>query len=150
MKEKLLKLIKAVLAVQIFRQIITASICKVFDVGLFYVFDGMSGRFETVWAQVLFATVLARIPSAVLNYFLNRKFVFASDAGIAESMSKFLGVAAVQLFLSWFGTASISKALGATGLFRTGVKLAVDVALFFVSYAVQKFWVFGDRGGKEQ
>ena len=99
MKEKLTKLISSFLAVQIFRQIITASICKVFDVGLFYVFDSMSGRFETVWVQVLFATVLARIPSAVLNYFLNRKFVFASDADVASSMSKFMGVAAVQLFL---------------------------------------------------
>ena len=146
MKEKLTKLISSFLAVQIFRQIITASICKVFDVGLFYVFDSMSGRFETVWVQVLFATVLARIPSAVLNYFLNRKFVFASDADVASSMLKFMGVAAVQLFLSWFGTASISRLLGATGLLRTGVKLAVDVALFFVSYAVQKIWVFKDKG----
>ena len=142
MKEKLRDLIVAVLSVRIFRQIMTASVCKVVDVGLFYVFDGMSGSFDTVWMQVLFATVLARIPSAVLNYFLNRRFVFESDAAVGSSFAKFLGVAAVQLFLSWFGTASISGLLKATGLLRTAVKLAVDVALFFVSYLVQKLWVF--------
>ena len=146
MKEKLRDLAAAFLAVRIFRQIITASICKVVDVGLFYVFDGMSGMLETVWLQVLFATVLARIPSAVLNYFLNRRFVFESDAAVGSSFAKFIGVAAVQLFLSWFGTASLSELFGATGLFRTGIKLAVDVALFFVSYLVQKLWVFtGDE-----
>jgi putative flippase GtrA len=146
MKEKLRDLAAAFLAVRIFRQIITASICKVVDVGLFYVFDGMSGMLETVWLQVLFATVLARIPSAVLNYFLNRRFVFESDAAVGSSFAKFIGVAAVQLFLSWFGTASLSELFSATGLFRTGIKLAVDVALFFVSYLVQKLWVFkGDE-----
>ncbi len=109
--------------------------------GLF-VFHG-SGRLA-----VLGATVCARMLSLVVNFSLNRRFVFENNASRLEAFARYVCLAVPVMLISWLAVYGISCLAAGTGsLGRTLIKLPVDTALFLVSFRVQRKWVFR---GKER
>ena len=132
--------------VPIAKQLLSSLVCAVVDIGLFRLFDAVLPENESNTAvHLFFATAIARVISAVLNYSINRLYVFRSRAGVASSFVKYAMLAAVQMTLSWLGTTGVTMLTGATGLPRTLLKFSVDICLFFLSYFVQKKWVFKSR-----
>jgi putative flippase GtrA len=106
------------------------------DVGMYAGFIFLlSPYFDT--AHVVIATVIARIISSLFNYFVNRKVVFHSKA--RRSLSKYFSLVVVQMATSALLVYLLYL------LFRQGeviLKIIVDSFLFFVSYYVQKRWIF--------
>lgn len=106
------------------------------DVGMYAVFIYLlSPYFDTT--HVIVATVLARIISSLFNYFVNRKVVFHSKA--RRSLSKYFSLVVLQMAISALLVYILFL------LFRQGeviLKIIVDSFLFFVSYYVQKRWIF--------
>ncbi len=92
---------------------------------------------------VLVAMVAARALSASANYLFNRVVVFRSDASRVASFAKYWLLAGAIMLGGYVCTAALSRLFDARGLAVTCIKIVVETALFFVSYGVQKRWIFG-------
>ena len=93
---------------------------------------------------IVIAIVLARISSATVNYLLNRGFVFHEKATAWLSMLRYSTLAVVLLAASAIGSVLLSRVLRGHVVVA---KTAVDLTLFFASFAVQRAWVFLRESG---
>ena len=85
------------------------------------------------------ATVAARILSAFYNYSLNYKVVFQSRGTLFHTLSRYVLLAVVQMGLSAFLVSSLYPFFGGAEVL---VKIPVDVFLFFVSFFIQREFVY--------
>lgn len=92
-----------------------------------------------ILARIAVATVLARIVSSVSNFIINRKYVFNSELSRLKSFPRYLLVCVLIMLLSAALTSSLHLLLGWSD---NTAKLPVDMALFFLSYYLQRKWVF--------
>ena len=99
---------------------------------------GMLRRWE-----ILVSLAVARAASATLNYACNRSFVFRSRTSFAGSFVRYWALVLLIAALSYVLTATLSALLDVRGAPVTVVKVAVESALFILSYRLQKKWVFG-------
>lgn len=91
------------------------------------------------------ANIAARCLSAGLNYTLNRRAVFRSRASVAGSLARYALLAAGILAVNTL----LLQALTALGLPALAAKLLVEGTLFFVSYAVQRRFVFRQEARRD-
>ncbi len=89
------------------------------------------------WLPVGWAYAAARVVSAVANCFVNQRAVF----GAQRSLRAVVRYGALALCVMAAGGLSV-QALSLAGFGGVPVKMCVDAALFFVSYAVQRKVVF--------
>ena len=87
------------------------------------------------------AMVCARFISANYNYLCNRYFVF-NGSGSRNSYWQYWGLACFIGLCSWGATEFITKILGLEGFAITVAKILADFILFFLSYVVQKKFIF--------
>ena len=92
--------------------------------------------------NVLVAICTARISSASINYFYNRRYVFHSDDSKRVSFLKYCMLAMFVMSAGYGCTAVLSELLDANGVAITIIKILVETFLFFFSYQVQRRWVF--------
>ena len=97
-------------------------------------------------AAISSALVVARVISALANYYGNRKLVFSSNSRVGISLVKYSLLAVFVMALSCLGTTLISAIWDVDGYAVAAVKILVDLVLFVVSYQAQKRWVF--KAGK--
>ncbi len=93
----------------------------------------------TIVPRILLATVIARVVSGVINFFLNRRFVFSDKGKIGRSFPRYLCVFFLIMLLSAGLTSSLHIWLGWSD---NTAKIPVDIVLFFLSYYLQRRWVF--------
>ena len=86
------------------------------------------------------ATAAARCVSAMVNYTLNYIVVFHSKRNVTRSLAKFVAVTVVQLVMSAILVSVFVHMFHAAS--EVGTKIRVDVFLFFVSYVIQRKFVF--------
>lgn len=94
-------------------------------------------------SAVVVCTALARAISSFVNFNMNKSLVFGSDGNYGKTMLKYYILCVLQLCVS----AGLVQLLGS--LFSAGeswvltlLKAVVDTCLFFISYRIQKAWVF--------
>lgn len=125
-----------------FRYAFSSLASCIIDLGLFelliLVFANLS-----VNIRLLAATVAARIVSSLFNFAFNKKIVFQSEGKFAKQLVKYYSLCIVQMFLSAFFVIVLDKILGVNHLVE---KIFVDTVLFFVSYHVQRSFIFSDEG----
>lgn len=92
---------------------------------------------------VLYAIMVARVVSATTNYVFNRKLVFRSKASRGVSFLKYWSLVSMVLLIGYSCTAICARIFDAHGFWITFLKIVVETGLFFLSYKVQKKWVFG-------
>lgn len=85
------------------------------------------------------ATVTARIVSAACNYLLNHRAVFRSGADHKKAALRYALLAVLQLALSAGLVTAVHGWLGGSEVL---VKVLVDLVLFFISFQIQREWVF--------
>ncbi len=115
---------------------------SVLDLLLFGFFCGILQNAPGFWGKfsyIVAATVLARIISAVYNFLLNYKVVFHSSENMAATAVKYCLLALVQMFCSAF---LVDLLYGMTGGYEVAVKIPVDVLLFFLSFVIQREFVY--------
>lgn len=83
-----------------------------------------------------FSYILARAVSSFVNYMINRHIVFAN--GKASSVFKYYLLAIVVMSLG-SGVGELLTMIGISGMLS---KILVDVPLFFLSYTVQRKYIF--------
>lgn len=125
----------------IFAFIASSIISCVLDLVLFFVFSLILSKVNPgANANILIATVAARVCSAFCNYTLNRKKVFRS--GNSTSLIRYAVLCVVQLSISAGLVTLFSNLLHAGSFGSTLIKAIVDTLLFLVSYQIQREWVF--------
>lgn len=92
--------------------------------------------------DILISLIVARAVSAGVNYAFNRSLVFHSQTEVAPSAARYAALVVLIAALSYAGTAALSAALDAMGIWITGIKIGVETVLFVLSYRLQKKWVF--------
>ncbi len=124
---------------EIVRFLLSSLSSSVIDLLLFWIFCLLLDSISVFYVAI--ASVLARVMSATYNYLVNYALVFHSKTSHKRSTLRYIALAAVQMSLS---TAAVT---GLTFLLpfapELAVKIPVDVILFFVSYLVQRRFVYG-------
>lgn len=102
------------------------------DYLLFILFNILSG-------SVIFSNITARACSSVLNFSLNRKFVFKSDKSLAASALQYFALA---VFILTVNTALITLLTASVGMNKYIAKIIVEILMFVLSFSVQRLLVF--------
>ena len=136
-----------VLCPTLFRFIFSSIFCTFLDLLLFCVSLQILKRTSlAVVLQITVATYVARAGSAVSNYILNRIGVF----GCKDDGASFLRYLLLCLFLGAGSAAFVSAVTTFFSVNPVCGKILCDTILFFLSYRMQKSWVFqkGTRGNR--
>lgn len=144
------RIYKLILA-HFFRYTLSSLICAGVDTGCFSLLSWLLEKFLHGFILTTAAGVTARIISSMLNFFLNKELVFHSKASTGKALVRYYLLAlpqmAVQILLTqgFYALLSISDRQG--GL-RTLIYVAVMVVLYFISYTIQRSWVFASKKSK--
>ncbi len=113
---------------------------SVVDLALFSLFCHFlrQADFGTV-SYLTAATVMARVLSAVYNYTLNYKVVFQSEGSLKATLSRYVLLALVQMGFSALLVNLLYPLFGGAEVL---VKVPVDVLLFFLSFVIQREFVY--------
>ena len=113
---------------------------SVLDLCLFSIFCALfKSRDLHMLNYITLSTVLARVLSAAYNYMINYKLVFESRGSILKTLSRYVLLAVCQMSLSALLVNIIYPYIGG---FETFVKIPVDIMLFFLSYVIQREFVY--------
>lgn len=119
----------------------SSCFCAVLDVTVFWLFlqafAGLGSRTAVIWQ----ATIAARVSSAAVNYLINKYGVF----GYEKAGRPCVRYVILCLGITGASAASVSWLARLTGGSPAGIKIWCDAGLFFVSYRLQKRWVFSGR-----
>lgn len=112
--------------------------CFLLDYGIFSLLVVFSSGVNQWLYHLFFASVFARICSSIVNFILNYNFVFKCSENIRKSAMKYFTLVVIQMLLSSAGTTALSYLSHAPLI----IKPLVDLALFFLSYFIQKRYIF--------
>lgn len=137
-------IIYSILLGEFLKYICSSLSASVIDIALFSVLAAWIPGTRGIWI----ATVLARIVSSFYNYSVNRKVVFGSGSGMRSSLWRYYALCVVQGACS---AGLVSTFVSLLHVPKTVCKIVVDTILFFISYQIQRRFVFADVSeGKER
>ena len=118
------------------------------DLTLFYIVSLILTRFNLKQSAVIFlATLVARVCSSLFNYKMNKKHVFGHANSF--SMIKYYILCVCQMTISASVVYILSHLLLAHTFASTVIKAITDSCLFFISFRIQKNWVFKRESSKK-
>lgn len=110
-----------------------------------YTFN-VSNAFLSLFLKELCDFLPARILSSILNYWINKKFVFDSKKQKKGSLVRYYALWSVQAVVTALATTGIVSLVGgATGILYFLLTTLVKTVIFFASYLIQKKWVFAEK-----
>lgn len=116
---------------------------SVIDIVMFSIFVWSIGNRLDNNTRVFIATVGARIISSIFNCIFNKKAVFKSNASFKKVLVRYYIVCVIQMSISYLLVSGLSWLFATSAeLLLVIIKIIVDVVLFFISYRVQKAWVY--------
>lgn len=131
----------------IFRFMLSSGLCSLIDLGIFTLINMLTaplfGGNESL--RILVATAAARLISSLVNFTLNRRRVFRSGKNVKRSAARYYILCAAQLIVSALCVRGLSALFGAgAGILQTVIKIVTDTVLFFISFGIQRDWVYAD------
>lgn len=111
------------------------------DLSLFFLLTLVLKKTQMSQTALIFcATAIARVCSSLFNYKVNRSVVFGK--GTTYSIVKYYILCVCQMMVSAGIVSLLSAAFGAGSIASTVLKALTDTCLFFISFRIQKNWVF--------
>lgn len=113
---------------------------SVLDLVLFSIFCYLLKGMQ--WGSITYimaSTVFARILSAVYNYSINYKVVFESKSSVGSTLARYFLLALVQMCCSALLVNFLYPLFGGAEVL---IKIPVDVCLFFISFVIQREFVY--------
>lgn len=90
--------------------------------------------------------IIVRIVSSFFNFNMNKFFAFGTKRNFGRECLKYYLLAIPQAAVSYFIVNSVQDALNVRAPFAaTFVKIVIECAIFFISYFIQKKWVFAEK-----
>ena len=140
------RIYKLILA-HFFRYTISSAVCAVVDTGMFSLLDWLLlGTAAAIHTTVPY--IGARVVSSLLNFFLNQRVVFRSDVKTGQAMVRYYMLAVPQMCAQMLLTNGLYTLLHiseSAALLRTLWYVVVMVCLYFLSYTIQRSWVFASH-----
>lgn len=130
--------IYALLLGEFFRFSLISLSSFVVDMSLFYMFTLMLYNYD-LKTQIFVATAGARAVSSMFNCMMNKKVVFNSTTSNAVIIPKYYLLCVFQAACS---AAFLYLLSSAVPLSRVILKAMIDIMLFFVSYEIQKNFIY--------
>ncbi len=127
------------------------------EFALFIILSNIStvARFAVGWictsagVPVLAGNLLKEIVAQVVNFFVQMKLVFKSDASFSKSAPKYavlaVGIIVVNTLLGNFGEPALADAIGNAQLANTIISVVQTIAAVVVSFPVLKLWITPDE-----
>ncbi len=110
------------------------------DIGLFaFLSSVMFNKLTTISMTIFFSTLFARVISSLFNYIINKNVVFNNTSKMKNSIIKYYLLCAFQLLASWLLVTIVYNNLIMN---LTSIKVFIDFVLFFISFQIQRRWVF--------
>ncbi len=124
--------------------IFSSLISFVADISFFYLFSRL---FSALISQLsplvpIIATVCARVISSGINYYINKTKVFDNKSKVKNTLFKYYALAVPQMLVSATAVTLLSYLFTAQSLGSSVIKIFVDTFIFFLSFRIQKLWVF--------
>ena len=91
---------------------------------------------------LIISNIAARLISSIVNYTINRKYVFRSKTGAAGSAAGYFTLAA---FILAGNTLVLSTLVGTFGINRLAAKIMTEIMFFAVSWLIQRYVIFYER-----
>ena len=115
------------------------------DLGIFYLVLRFFGAAFGKYAE-LGATVIARVCSSFFNFNANNSVVFGNKGSYRRAMLRYYCLCIPQMLVSAL-LVTLINGLFANSLpiVATVIKFLVDTCLFFISYGIQREWVFSQK-----
>lgn len=113
----------------------TSALVDILVFSLFInIFENISPQF-----YIYISTILARVISSTVNFIINKKTVFGDKSRDKHTILRYYLLCVVQLSISAILVHAIFSILKIN---ETIIKLIVDTILFFISFNIQREWVF--------
>lgn len=115
------------------------------DLTVFYLMMRFFGAAAGKYAELL-ATAVARALSSFANFNANNSVVFDNHKSYKRALARYYCLCIPQMLVS-AGLVTLINGLLANSLpiIATLIKFAVDICLFFISYQIQREWVFSQK-----
>ena len=134
-------------SVLIFARILLYALSSVLsfilDVGLFWLAMTFLGGYLGAW-NIIGSSLIARVISSFVNFNVTRRLVFKPDEAYGRHLGRYYALAGLLLVMSagilWLSALLFDNMN--TVWFLTVLKIIVDTVLFFLSYYIQREWVF--------
>lgn len=109
------------------------------DISLFALLTKVLFTSRDVMISTMVGTIVARIVSSLFNFTMNKNTVFKKKGQIGKTFIKYYALCILQMLCSWLLVVVVYKQIHWD---TTLIKGIVDTVLFFVSYQIQRLWVF--------
>lgn len=126
----------------IFAFLFSSVMSSVVDILMFAVIAAVIGNSLERETRILIATVGARAVSSLFNFIVNRRAVFKSKASLKGSMIRYYILCVCQMMVSYGLVYAVSGLFGLGNAMTTVAKALIDTLLFFISFRIQRAWVF--------
>lgn len=135
-----------------FRYSISSIVCFLLDSGLVFLFNVILQSFLSGLVLTTVRDILARAVSSLVNFFMNKKLVFRSQASTGRAMLRYYCLAIPQAIAQILLDQTFCQLLGIqdnqSGL-RTLIHILAMCVLFLLSYSIQQRWVFAPQKSDE-
>jgi len=118
---------------------VVSGLSFIVDYGLYLLFLALFSEQFKESAAVFYSVSVARILSSIFNYLMNRRAVFKSENLAHNSFFRYVFLVVMQMLTSAGLVILFSKFLAFDPKY---IKIPIDIVLAFVSYNVQKKYVF--------
>ncbi len=129
----------ALIYLNIVKYSFSSLVSAIADLSLFTIFAAYV--FGASTSGILSATVIARLMSGTLNFTINKFWVFGSKKHSATEAIGYFSLFCVQMMMSWLFVSALSR----FPMNLTVIKVLVDTGLFFISYQIQKNFIFTEK-----
>lgn len=133
------------------KYVISSGVCFILDYLIHYTVLKLLSLTNPTDGVLLFlanhhiftAYLTGRLISSMLNFTLNRRYVFRSTEPLGKSIAKYYALCIPQAAIGMLGEKLLAHLLEVSApSLLTVLKLLVDICLFFLSYFIQRIWVF--------
>lgn len=126
----------------IFKFLLSSIWASVVDIVIFALMCYILKGYFQKEVYILISTIGARVISSLCNYMINHKIVFRSTGKIKNTILKYYLLCICQMGVSYALVCSMSMLLNINGILLVLLKALIDTILFFISFRIQKMWVF--------
>lgn len=128
-----------------FKFLVSSLGSTIIDLSVFYLVMRFFGVAAGNYAELL-ATVVGRVFSSFANFNANNSVVFDNKAGYKRALVRYYCLCIPQMLVS-AGLVTLINGLFANTvpIIATVIKFVVDICLFFISYQIQREWVFSQK-----
>lgn len=104
----------------------------------------LTGFIESREMLIMTATVISRIISSLCNFSFNSTLVFECTKSRFVTILKYYAICIPQMLVSGILVSFLSGIFSDSNIVAGAIKLIVDIALFLISFRIQRGWVFAE------